>query len=83
MLWKRRNQRSHDIKRALSSALRTHVVLTAAVISSSDSSVLTGSFPPLAGRWTFTDPCQESPAEPDSGHWRVPMQEVWHLEDPA
>ncbi|ANZ41135.1 L-rhamnose 1-epimerase [Lentzea guizhouensis] len=33
--------------------------------------------------WTFTDPCQESLAEPGSGHWWVPMREVWHLADPA
>ncbi|MET9634089.1 L-rhamnose mutarotase [Lentzea sp. NPDC006480] len=33
--------------------------------------------------WTLTDPCQESPAPPGSGHWWVPMREVWHLDDPA
>ncbi|MGQ5260921.1 L-rhamnose mutarotase [Micromonospora sp. ZYX-F-536] len=29
--------------------------------------------------WKLTDPCQESLAEPGSGDWWVPMQEVWHL----
>ncbi|WP_238005962.1 L-rhamnose mutarotase [Dactylosporangium sp. AC04546] len=31
--------------------------------------------------WTLTDPCQESLAEPGSGHWWAPMQEVWHLNE--
>jgi L-rhamnose mutarotase len=31
--------------------------------------------------WTLTDPCQESLAEPGSGNWWVPMQEIWHLDD--
>ncbi|RIV39148.1 L-rhamnose mutarotase [Micromonospora radicis] len=29
--------------------------------------------------WKLTDPCQESLAEPGSGHWWAPMQEIWHL----
>jgi L-rhamnose mutarotase len=33
--------------------------------------------------WSLTDPCQESLAEPGSGHWWAPMQEVWHLEPPT
>ncbi|MFE7871494.1 L-rhamnose mutarotase [Micromonospora humida] len=31
--------------------------------------------------WTLTDPCQESVAEPASGHWWAPMREVWHLSE--
>ncbi|MFY1702861.1 MULTISPECIES: L-rhamnose mutarotase [Micromonospora] len=31
--------------------------------------------------WQLTDPCQQSLAEPDSGHWWAPMQEVWHLSE--
>lgn len=31
--------------------------------------------------WKLTDPCQESLAEPGSGHWWAPMREVWHLAD--
>jgi len=29
--------------------------------------------------WKLTDPCQESLAEPGSGQWWTPMEEVWHL----
>jgi L-rhamnose mutarotase len=29
--------------------------------------------------WKLTDPCQESLAEPGSGHWWAPMEEIWHL----
>ena len=29
--------------------------------------------------WKLTDPCQQSLAEPLSGHWWTPMREVWHL----
>ncbi|NES37388.1 L-rhamnose mutarotase [Micromonospora sp. PPF5-17] len=31
--------------------------------------------------WRLTDPCQESLAEPGSGHWWTPMREVWHLSE--
>ncbi|MBB5827416.1 L-rhamnose mutarotase [Micromonospora carbonacea] len=33
--------------------------------------------------WKLTDPCQESLAEPGSGHWWAPMDEVWHLTEEA
>ncbi|MFF3855535.1 L-rhamnose mutarotase [Micromonospora sp. NPDC002575] len=33
--------------------------------------------------WKLTDPCQESLAEPGSGHWWAPMREVWHLTEEA
>ncbi|MFF5215883.1 L-rhamnose mutarotase [Micromonospora sp. NPDC000442] len=33
--------------------------------------------------WKLTDPCQESLAEPGSGHWWAPMQEIWHLTEEA
>ena len=29
--------------------------------------------------WAFTDPCQESVADPGSGDWWKPLPEVWHL----
>ncbi|WP_433220957.1 L-rhamnose mutarotase [Dactylosporangium sp. CS-047395] len=31
--------------------------------------------------WKLTDPCQESLAEPGTGHWWAPMQQVWHLSE--
>src|SRR6185295_1172599 len=31
--------------------------------------------------WQLTDPCQEPMAEPGSGEWWSPMQEVWHLSE--
>ena len=31
--------------------------------------------------WSLTDPCQESLAEPGSGHWWAPMRQVWHLNE--